>query len=440
MAPGSPAWLGPSAVVRRALRLIQEGSLDSGTVEDLATRLGIGSRHLDRLLLQHVGVSPVAVAQTRRLHFAKQLLDETDLRIIDIAMAAGFGSVRRFNDAFLNAFDKPPRELRRRPAMEMGAKRSESIELKLAYRPPYDWDRLLSFLAERAVAGVERVDAHGYARTVAVANGHVIVSVRPQPGENALSLNVTGAIPTALLELATVAKRVFDTCADPVPIADVLTLDPLLRSLVERRPGLRVPGAWSPFECAVRAVLGEHVTVATGRAWAERLVKRIGTPIATGTEGLTHLFPSPLEIRERLKDDLALPRSRVATLQALAQAVHARRIDFTAPNDDVMRALTSVPGIGPWVAQYVALLALGEPDAFPPGDPVLRVLVADKGRSANGDIEDRAQAWRPWRGYAVIHLWEAARPTKNTRSRDRGARVPQVVDRVSARAHARESV
>ena len=186
VAPGSPAWLGPSAVVRRALRLIQEGSLDSGTVEDLATRLGIGSRHLDRLFLQHVGVSPVAVAQTRRLHFAKQLLDETDLRIIDIAMAAGFGSVRRFNDAFLNAFGKPPRELRRRPAMEAGAKRSESIELKLAYRPPYDWDHLLSFLARRAIAGVERVDAHGYARTLAVANGHVIVSVRPQPGENAL--------------------------------------------------------------------------------------------------------------------------------------------------------------------------------------------------------------------------------------------------------------
>ena len=410
MAPGSPAWLGPSAVVRRALRLIQEGSLDSGTVEDLATRLGIGSRHLDRLFLQHVGVSPVAVAQTRRLHFAKQLLDETDLRIIDIAMAAGFGSVRRFNDAFLNAFGKPPRELRRRPTMEVGAKRSESIELKLAYRPPYDWDHLLSFLARRAIAGVERVDAHGYARTLAMANGHVIMSVRPQPGENALSLKVTGAIPTALLELATVAKRVFDTCADPVPIADVLAMDPILRSLVEKRPGLRVPGVWSPFECAVRAVLGEQVTVATGRAWVERLVKRIGTPIATGAEGLTHLFPSPLEIRERLKDDLALPRSRVATLQALAQAVHERRIDFTAQSDDVVRALTTVPGIGAWVAQYVALRALGEPDAFPPGDPVLRrMMVGDEGRSASGDIEARAQAWRPWRGYAVIHLWEAAR-------------------------------
>ena len=378
VAPGSPAWLGPSAVVRRALRLIQEGSLDSGTVEDLATRLGIGSRHLDRLFLQYVGVSPVAVAQTRRLHFAKQLLDETDLRIIDIAMAAGFGSVRRFNDAFLNAFGKPPRELRRRPTIGVGAKKSESIELKLAYRPPYDWDHVLSFLARRAIAGVERVDAHGYARTLAVANGHVIMNVRPQPGENALSLTVTGAIPTALLELATVAKRVFDTCADPVPIADVLAMDPILRPLLEKRPGLRVPGAWNPFECAVGAVLGEQVSLATGRARVERLVTRIGTPIATGAEGLTHLFPSPLEIRERLKDDLALPRSRVATLQALAQAVHERRIDFTAQSDDVVRALTTVPGIGAWVAQYVALRALGEPDAFPAGRP--RPSAHDGGR------------------------------------------------------------
>ena len=435
MAPGSPAWLGPSAVVRRALRLIQEGSLDTGTVDDLATRVGIGSRHLDRLFVRHVGVAPVAVAQTRRLHFAKQLLDETDLRIIDIAMAAGFGSVRRFNDAFLNAFSRPPRELRRRPAIEAGANRSESIELKLAYRPPYDWDHLLSFLARRAIAGVERVDAHGYARTLAVANGHVIMSVRPHPDENALCLKVTGAIPTALLELATVAKRVFDTCADPVPIADVLAMDPMLRPLLEKRPGLRVPGVWSPFECAVRAVLGEHTTVALGRAWVERLVKRIGTPIATGAEGLTHLFPSPLEIRERLKDDLAFPKSRVATLQALAQAVHERRIDFTASSDDVVRALMAVPGIGAWVAQSVALRALGEPDAFPPGDPVLRrMMVGDQGRSASGDIEARAEAWRPWRSYAVIHLWDAAGPTRSARGRVRGARVPPVADRVSARS------
>jgi AraC family transcriptional regulator, regulatory protein of adaptative response / DNA-3-methyladenine glycosylase II len=425
VAPGSPAWLGPSAVVRRALRLIQEGSLDTGTVESLATRLGIGSRHLDRLFVQHLGVSPVAVAQTRRLHFAKQLLDETDLRVIDIAMAAGFRSIRRFNDAFLNAFGEPPSELRRRPTMKAGTRRSESIELRLVYRPPYDWDHLVSFLARSAIAGVERVDAHGYARTLAVANGHVIVSVRPRPGETALSLRVTGATPATLFELATVAKRVFDISADPVPIAEVLALDPILRPLLETRPALRVPGEWNPFECAVRAVLAERVTVATSRAWVEGLVNRIGTPIVSGVEGLTHLFPSPLAILERGKDELALPKSRVATLISLAQAVHERRIDFTAPSDEVMRALASVPGIGRWGAQYVALRALGEPDAFPAGDPVLRrMIVGDERRSASRDVEARAEAWRPWRAYAVIHLWEAAGPTKNARVSDRRPRAP----------------
>jgi len=440
VAPGSPAWQGPSAVVGRALRLIQEGSLDTGTVEDLATRLGIGSRHLDRLFVQHIGVSPVVVAQTRRLHFAKQLLDETDLRIIDIAMASGFGSVRRFNDAFLNAFGKPPRELRRRPRLEGGARRSQSIELQLAYRPPYDWKHLQSFLARTAIAGIERVGAQEYTRTLRTAKGHVIVSVRPQPDENALFLKVTGATPAALLELATVAKRVFDTAADPAPIAEVLATDAILRPLLEKRPALRVPGVWSPFECAVRAVLAERVTVATARAWSGHLVQRIGSPIATGVEGLTHLFPSPLDILERAKDGLTLPGSRVATLRALAQAVHEGRVDFTAQSDEVVRALTAVPGIGDWVAQYVALRAFGEPDAFPAGDPVLcRMVAGDDGHFANGNLDDRAQAWRPWRGYAVIHLWEAD-PTKNARSRGDAVRATLVADRKSSSAHALESV
>lgn len=408
VAPGSPAWQGPSAVVRRALRLIQEGSLDNGTVDALATRLGIGSRHLDRLFVQHVGVSPVVVAQTRRLHFAKQLLDETDLRIIDIAMASGFGSVRRFNDAFLHAFGKPPRELRRRPRLEACTPRTGSIELQLAYRPPYDWDHLASFLARGAIAGVERVSAEEYTRTLRAANSHVIVSVRPQPDENALSLKVIGATPAALLELATVAKRVFDTCADPAPIAAVLATDPILRPLLQARPALRVPGVWSPFECAVRAVLEERVTVGTARARMGRLIQRIGTPIDVGIAGLTHLFPSPLEILERANEELALPRSRLTTLLSLAQAVHEGRIDFTAQSDEVVRALTAVPGIGAWVAQYVALRAFGEPDAFPAGDPVLcRMVAGNDGRSASGDLDVRARAWQPWRGYAVIHLWEA---------------------------------
>jgi AraC family transcriptional regulator of adaptative response / DNA-3-methyladenine glycosylase II len=391
VAPGSPAWLGPSAVVRRALRLIQEGALDTGSIEDLATRLGISARHVDRLFLQHVGVSPVAVAQTRRLHFAKQLLDETNLRVIDIAMGSGFGSIRRFNGAFLRAFGKSPRELRRRPTMDADRARFDAIELQLAYRPPYDWDHLVSFLGARAIAGVEHVDAHEYTRTLAAASGHMIVNVRPQPTGNALRLRVTGATPAVLLELATVAKRVFDIGADPAPISDVLMMDAVLRPLFEKRPGLRVPGEWSPFECAVRAVLGDGVSIETGRERVNRLVNVTGTAIATGVRELTHLFPSPRSILERANEDLALPASRLATVRSLAAAVDEARIDFAASSDEVVRALAAVPGVSDWVAQYVALRALGEPDAFPAG-------------GASSDIEARAQTWRPWRGYAVIAL------------------------------------
>jgi AraC family transcriptional regulator of adaptative response / DNA-3-methyladenine glycosylase II len=266
VAPGSPGWIGASACVRRALRLIQDGALDTGTVEALATRVGIGARHLDRLFAEHVGASPVAVAQTRRLHFAKQLLDETRLRITDIAMAAGFGSLRRFNDAFKRAFHGAPRELRRALKRPVAGMRAGSIELQLPYRPPYDWEHVAAFLARRAIAGVERVDAHGYARTLRLDSGNVVVCIRPGKKGNSLSLTVSGASAADLMELSTTAKRVFDVAADPARIGEVLGADPLLESLLQRRPGLRLPGVWSPFECAVRAVVGQQITVEGGRS------------------------------------------------------------------------------------------------------------------------------------------------------------------------------
>lgn len=430
VAPGSPAWLGPSAVVRRALRLIHEGSLDVGSVETLAARVGIGSRHLDRLFLQHVGVSPLAVAQTRRLHFAKQLLDETDLRIIDIAMAAGFGSVRRFNDSFLKGFGKSPRELRRRAKVGTGERSSEFVELKLPHRPPYDWQHLIAFLADNAIEGVERVAADEYTRALALSNAHVIVSVRPLIDESGLSLRVSGAPASALLELSTVAKRVFDLNADPEPIAQVLAADPLLQPLLKKRPGLRVPGVWEPFECAVRAVLGP-VAGGVGRQWIERLVKLSGRPISTGMAGLTHLFPTPLAILSGANDELGLPKSRLATLRALARAVHEAKIDPAAQTDDVLRALRAVPGITDDIAQYIALRAYGEPDAFPANDPVLQRLIRDP--------QTRAQAWRPWRSYAVIHLWEASHSRKSAPGRLRAERAGEITSRTLAAGHAPES-
>jgi AraC family transcriptional regulator of adaptative response / DNA-3-methyladenine glycosylase II len=419
-APGTPAWLGTSTVVRRALQLIHEGALDESSVDALAARVGIGPRHLHRLFVQHVGASPVAVAQTRRLHFAKRLLDETNLRMTEIALAAGFGSRRRFNHAFQTTYRRAPRDLRR-TRREDGAGDGGEVVLRLAYRPPYDWAQVRDFLATRAVPGVERVDARGYARTVLVAGGHAIVCVRAREGEHALELRVRGAAPAALFQLSSAARRTFDLAADPARIALAFQADPLLGPLAARRPGLRIPGAWDPFECAVRAVLGQQVSVAAGRTLAARLVARAGRAIAGGGNGLTHLFPSPSALASANLDGLGLPGARVRALQALAAAVAGRALDLGAPAEEVAARLEALPGFGAWTAQYVALRALGEPDAFPAADLVLRRMAATDGTPlTTRALEARAEAWRPWRGYAVMHLWRAAGDVAPARPRTRG--------------------
>jgi len=416
-APGTPAWLGPSVVVRRALRLIQEGALDETSVEALAARVGIGPRHLHRLFVQHLGASPVAVAQTRRLHFAKRLLDETSLPMTEIALAAGYGSLRRFNHAFQTTYRRAPRDLRRQRRREGAMPAGDTVVLRLAYRPPYDWDQVRDFLATRAVPGVERVDARGYARTIASEGGPVIVCVRPLPGEHALELRVRGSAPAALFQVSSAARRAFDLAADPARIARALRADPLLGPLVARRPGLRIPGAWEPFECAVRAVLGQQVSVAAGRTLAARLVARAGREVAGGADGLTHLFPTPAALAAADLDGLGLTRARAAALRALARAVRDGAVDLEAPVDEVTAALVALPGLGPWTAQYVALRGLGEPDALPAGDLVLRRAVGNGAPLSARALETRAEAWRPWRGYAVLHLWRTAaggRPSPRT--------------------------
>lgn len=407
-APGTPAWLGTSAVVRRALRLIDAGALDEASVEDLATRIGVGARHLDRLFLQFVGASPIAVAQTRRLHFAKHLLDETDLPITQIALAAGFGSIRSFNTAFQKTYSRAPRELRKLPRGESVDARDEVV-LRLAYRPPYHWSQMHDFLAARALPGVERVDARGYARTVALSTGPAVVCVRPMKSGDALELRVKGAPPAALFQLSSAARRTFDLAADPAAIALAFKSDPLLSPLVRNKPGLRIPGAWDPFECAVRAVLGQQVSVAAGRTLAARLVARVGTQTATGVEGLTHLFPTPAQLAAANLDGLGITGARIRALQAIAGAVVEGRLDFSLPAADVASALTLLPGLGDWTAQYVSLRALGEADAFLSGDLVLRRVAGDQGTPLTARLlEARAEGWRPWRGYAVMHLWHMA--------------------------------
>jgi AraC family transcriptional regulator of adaptative response / DNA-3-methyladenine glycosylase II len=408
-APGTPAWLGTSAAVRRALRLIHDGALDEMSVDALATKIGIGSRHLHRLFTRHVGASPIAVAQTRRLHFAKRLLDETSLSITNIALASGFGSLRRFNDAFQKTYQRPPRELRKRGHVARNGADATEVILKLFYRPPYDWIHLRDFLATRAIPGVEHVDQTGYARTIVGEAGPVFICVRPLDGEHALELRVRGAPASALFQISAAARRMFDLSADPVRIRHTFKSDPVLAPLLKLRPGLRIPGAWDAFECAVRAILGQQISVAAARTLAARLVARAGQQIGDGADGLTHLFPSPASLAAAKLDGLGITGARIAAMQELALAITQGRLDFAAGYEQVAATLTSLPGIGAWTAQYIALRALGEPDAFPTGDLVLRRMAAD------GDIpltaralEVRAENWRPWRGYAVMHLWRAA--------------------------------
>ncbi len=292
-APGTPAWLGTSAVVRRALRLIHDGALDEGVVEELATRVGVGPRHLHRLFLRHVGAPPIAVAQTRRLHFAKRLLDETVLPMTQIAHAAGYGSLRRFNHAIRETYGKAPRELRKQRRSGQASTANDEVVLRLSYRPPYDWNQVREFLEHRAVPGIEQVDGRSYSRTIAAGDGLATIRVVPLAGENSLELRVRGAPPAALFQISGTARRVFDLAADPALIAREFRADPLLAVLVRRRPGLRIPGAWDPFECAIREIIGRSIGMHAARALAARLVARLGEARGDGPGELTHLFPTP---------------------------------------------------------------------------------------------------------------------------------------------------
>ena len=408
-APGTPAWLGTCAVVRRALRLINEGALDESSVGELAARIGIGPRHLGRLFLQHVGASPLAVAHTRRLHFAKRLLDESDLPMTQIALASGYGSLRRFNDAFQKAYGRSPRQLRRERRAPPSHGAGEEVSLALSYRPPYDWDHLRRFLALRATPRVERVQEQRYARLIRTDSGHALIEVQPLPGRDALRLSVRGAPAAALFQIATAARRVFDLSADPALVAAGLEPDTLLRPLVRRRPGIRIPGTWDAFECAVRAVLGQQVTVAAARTLAGRLIERTGEPVAPAATGLDRLFPAPQVLAAADLDGLGLTGARITALKSLARAVAEGRVAFDRPAEEVVADLVRLPGIGEWTAQYIALRALGEPDAFLSADLVVRRMAATDGAALTmRELDRRAAAWRPWRGYAVMHLWCAA--------------------------------
>jgi AraC family transcriptional regulator of adaptative response / DNA-3-methyladenine glycosylase II len=410
-APDLGAWRGTSNTVSRALALIELGALDTAPVDDLASRLGVGERHLRRLFHRHLGASPVAVAQTRRVLLAKQLIHETRLPMTEVAFASGFGSIRRFNETFQALYDRPPSALRRTARPDIPTGPHGEIKLLLRYHPPYDWAGMLEFLRQRAITGVERVTADGYMRSVRLEGVTGTVAVEPGEGN---ALRVTARFPklSALPAIIARLRRVFDLAADPVPIAAHLAKDPALAPLVKARPGLRVPGAWDGFELAIRAVLGQQITVSSATRLAGRLVATFGEPLAEPDGDLTHVFPQPEALAGADLSKLGMPRSRAAALSAVAAAFVADRhfLDATRDLDDAIRRLRSIRGVGEWTAQYIALRQLREPDAFPAADiGLVRAMARRDGqRASSSALLERANAWRPWRAYAAQHLWASA--------------------------------
>ena len=404
--PGVDAWRGTEATVSRALRLIESGAMDDGDVAALAERLQIGDRQLRRLFAKHVGAAPITVAQTRRVLLAKQLIHQTNLSMIDVAMASGFGSVRRFNETFQQMYARPPRELRRRAS----ASPAPEISLLLPYRPPYDWDSMLRFLSARAIAGLEAVTGGTYSRVVEVGDALGSVSVSHEPDESALRVIVRLADLRVLPAIVARTRRVFDLSADPAAIATALSADPMLQPLLSVRPGLRVPGGWDGFETAVRAVLGQQITVKGATQILSRLVAALGPNLSEriGRSGLTHAFPRPQAFTPGALATLGITRARITALAGVASAAQ-RDPNLFEPRRDLAEAvdrLRELPGIGPWSAHYIAMRALGECDAFPAGDVGLQRRFALCGQPCSETaLTSHAQRWRPWRAYAAVHLW-----------------------------------
>lgn len=411
--PDLAAWRGTSSTVARALALIGEGGLDGDDtdVDRLALRLGIGDRQLRRLFRQHLGASPIAVAQTRRVLFAKQLIHETSMSMTAIADAAGFGSVRRFNATFRGLYGRPPSDLRRRAGHGDGDRDSVApITLRLSYVPPYDWEAMTAFLAGRAIAGVEVVEPTCYRRTIGIDGAHGTVEVRPIAGRDALAATIRFPSVRALPTIVGRIRRVFDLGADVTAIDTQLAHDPYLARLIAARPGLRVPGAWDGFELAVRAVLGQQITVGAARKLAGKLVAAYGEAVPAGlaAPGLTHVFPEPARLATAALATLGMPRARAATLAALATTADAdsRLFERARDLDDAIARLRALPGIGEWTAQYIAMRALREPDAFPATDVgLLRAMASNGVRPTPDVLAARAETWRPWRAYAAQHLW-----------------------------------
>lgn len=423
--PGSPEWNARADVAGRAMRLIADGVIDREGVSGLARRLAFSERHLHRLLVRELGAGPLALARAQRAQTARTLIETTALPFVDVAFAAGFSSLRQFNDSVRSAFALTPTELRRRAkGRDMEAGGPGAVALRLPFRKPFQADAILAFLGGRALSGVEELDGGTFRRTLRLPHGPGTVALTPAEGHVRCLLRLQD-----LRDLAAAVqrcRRLLDLDADPLATDAHLAADPLLAPLVRRAPGKRVPGTVDGSELALRAVLGQQVSVASARTHASRLVAALGTPLETPDGGLTHLFPTPAEVIDADPALLAMPRARADAVRALAGALAegALVLDPGSDRQAVYDELLRLRGIGPWTATYIAMRALGDPDAFPATDLGVRhalVLLRHPG-DATG-IAELSQRWRPWRAYAVQHLWSDglfAAETSKSRARVAG--------------------
>jgi AraC family transcriptional regulator of adaptative response / DNA-3-methyladenine glycosylase II len=404
LAPGFATVDANRRLAQAAAGLIEDGRLMDARLPDIADTLGVTDRHLRRVFQDEFGVSPIEYAQTQRLLLAKRLLTDTAMPVVDVAMASGFASLRRFNHLFRTRYRLTPAELRRKaPAREPG----DTLSFELAYRPPYDWNSMLAFLERRAIRGVESVERNAYLRTVRIGKARGFIQVTPSKRRAALGVSVSASLASAIPPLLARVKHLFDVACHPDEIATAL--GPLARG----HPGLRLPGAMDGFEVAVRAILGQQVTVAAASTIAGRFATAFGEPIASPHARLERLFPvastiAALDPAEIARHGIIAARARAIVALARELADGRLRLDPSAPVEATLASLEQLPGVGPWTAQYIAMRALAWPDAFP--HPDVAVVKAMKLTPARALA--RSDAWRPWRAYAVLHLWKSLEVSK----------------------------
>jgi AraC family transcriptional regulator of adaptative response / DNA-3-methyladenine glycosylase II len=408
IAPGTDVATPERSLAQAIGTRLQATALEASSIEELARQVGFSDRQLRRIVHAAYGVTPIELVQTQRLLFAKKLLQETTLPIAAIALHAGFRSLRRFNALFRARYHLAPTALRRSTAPVAAG----PLQLRLAYRPPIAWPQLLAYFAARAIPGVEAVVGESYVRTITTGAQPAWLRVSRAADTSALLVEFAPEMASHLYPALHRLRAVFDLDANPARIAEHLATDRMLRPLVRKTPGLRVPGAWDPFELAVRAVLGQQVSVAGATTLSGRLATRFGTAFATPWPQLTHVFPAPAVLAQADAADIAaigLPRQRAETIRAVARAAVAGALTFP-PGTSGAQAVArwkEIPGIGEWTAQYLAMRLLRSPDAFPAGDLGLRKAAGRGTPMTEAALLAHAEPWRPWRAYAAAYLWHS---------------------------------